>query len=431
MSAADAASGDFADVCCPFCGLLCDDLGASSRDGCIEVEAAGCQRAARGFAAASMDSAAMQAVTPRLAGRACQLEDAVAAAAGLLAAAERPLLGGLATDVAGVRAAVSLAERCGAVLDHAHGPALRRNLRVLQESGWFATTLSEVRARADLVLIAGSSVFERHPRLVERVLRGAPSARDGVPRRCVLLGDGRAVAALDGCQTSVLECPVEGIGEVAGALRALVRGTALQASEVRGVPIAALRELATALREARYSAVVWAAGDLDFANADLTVEHLVGLARELNVTTRSAVLPLGGGEGDVTATQVCTWQCGYPLQVDFSQAAPRYDPRVFDATRMLASGESDALLWIACHTPDLVPPPGDRPTVVIGHPAMRLAVEPAVYLPAGVPGIDHAGHLFRTDGVVSLPMRKLRTSPWLPAAQLLARIERALVGESA
>ena len=79
----------------------------------------------------------------------------------------------------------------------------------------------------------------------------------------------------------------------------------------------------------------------------------------------------------------------------------------------------------------LVPPPGDRPTVVIGHPAMRLAVEPAVYLPAGVPGIDHAGHLFRTDGVVSLPMRKLRTSPWLPAAQLLARIERALVGESA
>ena len=43
-----------------------------------------------------------------------------------------------------------------------------------------------------------------------------------------------------------------------------------------------------------------------------------------------------------------------------------------------------------------------------------------------MPGIDHGGHLFRGDGVVSLPLRVLRDVGLLPAGAILRRIERAL-----
>jgi formylmethanofuran dehydrogenase subunit B len=49
-----------------------------------------------------------------------------------------------------------------------------------------------------------------------------------------------------------------------------------------------------------------------------------------------------------------------------------------------------------------------------------------VYIPVGTPGIDHAGLIVRVDNVVSLPLRKLRQSSLLRAADVLANIEAAI-----
>ena len=419
------STGSVSDVCCPFCGLLCDDLSLACEGGRVTLADGVCERAARGYAAASVAPAA----SPRVAGREVSLEQALAEAARLLRYARLPLFGGLASDVAGVRAAVSLAGRCRGVLDHAHGPALRRNLRVLQESGWFSTTLAEIRARADLVVAAGRDLCGRFPRLAERVLRSPPMLEEGGEghRRVVLLGPVEGLpGSLQGIDARVVPVAMENLAEVAGALRALVRGTPLEATRVAGVEMAVLRELAEQLAAARYSVIARAAGDLDLPHADLAGEHLVGISRTLNRDTRSAVLPLGGTQGDVTAMQVCTWQSGFPLHVDFQRGAPRHDPLRNDGARLLASGEADLLVWVACHTPELLPPAHAGATVIVGHAGMQPAAEPAVFIPAGVPGIDHGGHLFRGDGVVSLPLRVLRDVGLLPAGAILRRIERAL-----
>jgi formylmethanofuran dehydrogenase subunit B len=57
---------------------------------------------------------------------------------------------------------------------------------------------------------------------------------------------------------------------------------------------------------------------------------------------------------------------------------------------------------------------------------MRFEQEPDVFIPVGVPGIDHTGRAFRTDSVVSVPLKKLRDSGLPSAFEVLTAVEQAL-----
>jgi len=52
--------------------------------------------------------------------------------------------------------------------------------------------------------------------------------------------------------------------------------------------------------------------------------------------------------------------------------------------------------------------------------------EPAVFIPVGTPGIDHAGHAYRMDNVVAMRLKKLRDSTLPSSADVLRAIEQAL-----
>ena len=83
-------------------------------------------------------------------------------------------------------------------------------------------------------------------------------------------------------------------------------------------------------------------------------------------------------------------------------------------------------VWVASYTPDLSPPDTDVPMVVLGTPGLKLTKTPAVFIPVGTPGVDHAGLIVRCDNVVSLPLRNLGRSTLPRAADVLAQIEAAL-----
>ena len=88
-------------------------------------------------------------------GRPAGLEDALGQAAKLLAASRCALVTGLGTDIAGARAAIELADRIGAVVDHMNSDALLRDLAVVREAGLIVTTANEARLRADLLVLVG------------------------------------------------------------------------------------------------------------------------------------------------------------------------------------------------------------------------------------------------------------------------------------
>ena len=81
--------------------------------------------------------------------------DAVRRAAALLARARQPAIGGLGCDVDGVRAALRLGVRLGAMVDHAASAHERVELRIHADTGVMNTTLAEARHRGDLVVLAG------------------------------------------------------------------------------------------------------------------------------------------------------------------------------------------------------------------------------------------------------------------------------------
>jgi formylmethanofuran dehydrogenase subunit B len=416
-----APSKLFENVTCPFCGMLCDDLDIAREGGKLQVRNNGCGKSVAGFQRALPKSA------PMVAGKEVPLEEAIQAAAALIKGAEQPLIGGLATDVDGMRAVMALAERSGGIVDHALSEGQYRNTRVLQTVGWTTSTLTETRNRADLIIIVGNDLEKLHPRFLERIVL-PPDSMFGVtaPKRTVVfVGKGSVKAAGAGDVVS-LPCDIEQAGEVLGVLRARLRGFRVAPIRIGGVTLAKIDAVAELCRKAHYGVVVWSPPSLDFPFAELTVDQITGLVKDLNQTGRFAGLSLGGAEGGTTAGAVSTWQSGFPLRVSYASGAPDYDPYRYAIARMLAGGEGDLLVWIASFSPDLAPPPTKVPTIVLGTPGLKLAKPPAVFIPVGTPGVDHAGTLVRCDNVVSLPLKNLGRAELPRAADVIAAIEAAL-----
>jgi formylmethanofuran dehydrogenase subunit B len=409
-------------VTCPFCGLACDDLTIETEAGAIRALSNGCTIAKERFT----ESFAAPKVPPRIRGQAVPLADAIAQSADLLTHAQAPLFAGLATDVNGMRAALALADRCGATLDHANGDALFRNLLVLQDSGWFTTTFTEVRNRADLILVLGTQCFERFPRLVERVLF-PPEALFSDPgqRGLVLIGpwqDGALPAEIQALNPTVIPAGLRELAGLAGVLRGLIAGRPVASSALGPIPEGALESLAGRLRAARYSVLTWSTAELDFPHAELTVQALVELVRDLNETTRSAALPLAGTLGDLTTNQVCTWQTGYPLRTGLATGQPRYEPMLYRHQDLIARGETDLRLWISALPGLAMPTETGIPTILLGQPAVSGGPPPEVQIPVGVPGVDHPGHWYRSDTVWPLPLGRLRASGLPSVAEVLGQV---------
>lgn len=420
-----SASETHSNVTCIFCGMHCDDLEIERRGQALTVTRNGCGKAKAGFERPFVKS------EPRVGGKAVTLDEAIAAAAGIIRNARLPSFGGLGTDVDGMRAVMSIADKSRGVVDHALSDGYMQNLRVLQSRGWFMTTLTEVRNRADLIIFT-TDVLKYHHRFFERVVHARETLfADGpVKRTLVFIGEGYDTAAAAGPgvdEIVTINCKAERVGEVLSALSTLNKGAPLPASDIGGVPKGQVEDLLERCHSANYGVVVWIPSALKFANADLTVHQICDLVRDLNVKQRFAGLSLGGNEGSTSAAAVCAWQSGYALRVSFASGAPQFDPELYAIPKLLKSGETDCLLWLSSLTADLAPPQTDVPTIVLGAFDMAFAKEPAVFIPVATPGIDTRGQIMRVDGNVVLPLRDLGRGTGLPGpAAVLNAIEAAL-----
>lgn len=313
-------------------------------------------------------------------GKAASLEAATAQAAKLLRASRLPLIAGLGADVAGARAAVALAQKIGAVLDHMHSAALMRDLDVMRESGMMMTTPNEARLRADLLLLVGPGLVETWPEIATRLLE-SPGAK--AKRRIVWL------------------CPGQSGGELAARWKMDVIGDnpthlpimlAILRARCAGHPVGStaphlqkIDTLASELPQARFGVAVWSAAQHDA----LTIEMLCGLVKDLNATTRFSSLPLAPTDNAAAVQQVSGWMTGFPVRTGFARGYPEHDPWRFDAVRLVESGEADCALWISAYSP--VAPPWKRevPIVALADGLDCFEQPPAVAISVGRPGSDH------------------------------------------
>ena len=417
---------EITEVPSPFCGIGADDLVVKVEDVSLKVIKNGCAVNTPAFEQAITDTSS------RVEGKAVSLEIAVAKAAELLSDTRQPVIGGCATDVDGMRALLALADKSGAVVDNMNFTGARRNFLAMQDSGWMNTTLTEVRNRCDLLLVVGIDLESFAPRFYERHLwnEEAMFLEDTQQRDVIYLGkapSGQASTSPKGQKAQVFECADSDLPEVMAVLRALLKGHPIRVDSVGGIAVSDLQAIADKLTAATYSVVTWAAGALAFNQAELTVQMICEMVKDINnQNTRCSGLPLGGKEGDQTANQVCGWTTGFPARTRFSSGFPEYDPFLNEINRMLSQDEADALIWVQAFNADSVPPKTDIPTVVVGRSGMTFEREPDVFIPVGTPGIDHAGHAYRMDNVVAIRLKKLRDSGLPSTGQVLAAIEQAL-----
>ncbi len=418
---------EITEVPSPFCGIGTDDLTIQVDGVSIKVSENGCTVNTPAFEQAISDT------QPRVDGKEVSVEVAVKKATEILKAANQPVIGGCATDVNGMRALMALADRNGAVVDNMNFTGAKRNFLAMQDSGWMNTTLAEIKNRCDLFIVIGCDLEAFSPRFFERYLWNKESMflKDTNKREVIYLGkapSGKASTSPKKSKAQVLECADADLPEVVAVLRALIKGHPVLAKQVSGLDVADLQEIADKLKAATYGVVTWAAGALDFPQAELTVQTICELIKDVNAAdTRCSGFPLGGKEGDQTANQVCGWQTGYPARMRFSSDIPEYDPFLYDSNQMFVNGEVDAFLWVQSFNSKATPPQGGKiPTVVVARSGMEFEEEPEVFIPVGTPGIDHAGHAYRLDNVVAIRLKKLRDSGLPSTAEVLTAIEQAL-----
>ena len=416
---------DIFEVPSPFCGLGTDDLTVKVDGLSLKVTGNGCTVNTPAFEQPITDT------SPRVNGKEVNLDEAVAKAVEFLRGTSQPVFGGCATDVNGMRALLALADHLGAVVDNINFTNARRNILVMQDSGWMNTTLAEVKNRCDLLLVVGADLEGFSPRFYEQYIWNKESmfVKETSKRKVIYLGkapSGEASSSPDGRKAQVLECADQDLTDVVAVLRALVKGNQVLVTEVGGIGIDELQAVANQLKEASYGVVTWSAGELSFPQAELTVQTICEMIKELNAETRCSGLPLGGREGDQTANQVCGWITGYPARTRFSSGFPEYDPYLNDVSFYLSEGEADALLWVQAFNVSAIPPRTDVPVIVLGRSGMTFEQEPDIFIPIGTPGIDHTGHAYRMDNVVAIRLKKLRDSDLPSTGEVLAAIDQAL-----
>lgn len=408
---------------CPFCPLLCDGFGVRADAAARRLVLTGgdCPRAQQALASFEPGPSAAR---PLVNGQAAGLAAAVQTAAAVLHASRQPLMAGLGADVAGSRALYALAIDTGAIADAANGPALMHGLRALQDRGAYTATLAEVRTRAELLVFVGGLPAAMRARLPELLHRCGVGEQHLVPQRHLVLlgGEGQTpaeLAALPG--VTVEHVPLQGdLFDTVALLAASVAGTSVAAP--------ALATLSQALLAGRYSVLAWEAAGLP-AQGALIVEALNRIVGTLNRSTRAATLPLGGGDGAATANQVWAWLSGLPLRTRAGAAGLEHEPLRFDTARLLADGTVDSLLWVSAFGSTNLPQGLQLPLIVLGHPALApatAAVAHSVFIPVATPGIGAAGHLFRTDGVVLMPLHAVHEDGLPTLAAVAQQLRQAL-----
>ncbi len=382
---------------CPACGLLCDDVLVEKNQNKISVLKNGCTKSVTFFEQSIGDT------TPQVSGKPATLAQAVAKAAQILKAAQKPLFAGLSTDVQGFRAIYDLAQKSNATLQHMNAASSQRNLRVLQSSGWQMTTLTEVKNRADVMVCIGTDVVTHNPRFFEHFIQQEGMFIGAEQREIIFIGENiQKSDALEGA--SLLACRASDLPEITLALRALVLGKKLKAAQIAGINISDLQTVADKLKQAKYAVLAWVAKDLDFPHAELTIQNITETVVILNQTTRAAGLQLGGSDGDTGINYANTWLSGLTLNDS-------------------PSIQHDAVVWVNSFSPDKKPPSSNRPLIVLGNAHSRFDVEPDVFIPIATPGLDCSGTLFRVDGSVTLPLKKLREAGLPTLSDVISQIE--------
>ncbi|HJU91125.1 MAG TPA: hypothetical protein VJ672_17190 [Gemmatimonadaceae bacterium] len=390
-------------VTCLGCGCACDDVTATVRDGRITDVANACDIGRRWFGDGSVPSVI------RSGGQTVSLDRAIVDAASVLAAAHRPLVY-LAPELSceTQRAAVSLADALHAMLDSVSAATIADALLAGQRRGRIASTLAEVRHRADVLVYWGIDPQHRYPRFASRFAPDPPGLFVGTARTIVAVDVGEEYGPRN-ADLRVRIAPDEERAALA-ILRALILGRPLGDTFSNDL-MRRVSRLAERIAQGKYIVVLNEAEPGAHRRGD-RADGLIALVEALNASTRAGMCTLRAGGNRSGADAVLTWQSGFPMSVDYARGTPRYRPDV-GAMQLLEMRAVDIALIVGA--PLELPAPVRESlqrvrSVAVGPRVSETGLGSEVAIDTGLPGIHEAGMAMRLDDL-PLPLRQILSGP--------------------
>ncbi|MCL6707902.1 hypothetical protein M8R20_12910 [Pseudomonas sp. R2.Fl] len=349
--------------------------------------------------------------------RTVPLSAAIEQVAKLLATSRCPVFS-LNSDIHGCRSLIALAERVGATYDHVNGRDLAHEVALHTDIGGFFATATEVRRRADLIVVVGDVPVVHHDLLLS-LAASRPDLSGGRRRHWFQIRDnaaaneGQSLRRLKTVEVGSSDFPID---LVLGMLRAALAGRTAAAA------LDNADAFLSVLVGARFPVFVFSnPGDA------ATLAMLQGMLADINKTQRATALFLPSDDDAWGMVLASTWMTGFPPRTGFATGAPVYDPWLCDVDRMIADKEADLHLWVS--EGDEPPPARRGPPRIALVGSERPVAGAAVTIRIGKTGLDH-------DGVVySSHIGTLRSAPAkapsdLPSVcAIVGQIRHALQGE--
>ena len=426
------------DATCTFCGCVCDDMNLT-----VDLDAHKITKAENacvlGRAWFKEHGGNENRPFALIEGRDASTEEAIEAAAQILANARFPLIYGLSdTTCEAQRQAVAIADMIGGNIDTTtsvcHGPSGM----AFEGVGESTATLGEIRNRADFLVFWGGNPAESHPRLFTRYTVTAKGmyVPNGRKDRTVVLVDVRRSPSAAVADIFVQVKPQRDF-EVLWALRALVKGRRVDPGieQVTGVSLATLEDLAQRMKNCRFGALLFGMGLTMTRGRHFNSGALLALATDLNEYTHFVAKPVRG-HGNVTgADNVVSWQTGFPFGVNLGRGYPRFNPGEFTSVDLLGRGEADAALIIAADPAANFPQSAIEhlrriPVIVLDPKTTHTSKLARVAITTATYGINVPGTVYRMDDV-AISLRPALPSPYPSDEEVLTRIKervRELLG---
>jgi formylmethanofuran dehydrogenase subunit B len=453
-------------VVCPICGCLCDDIEVTienneivkMKNGCAQCEA----KMVHGYKSEERILKPMIRKEGKLVP--VSMDEAVHKAAQILTDAKYPLLFGWSSSTSEAqRVGVELAEELGSALDNCcsvcHGPSVMAT----QEIGIPASTLGQIRHRADLIVYWACNPWASHPRHLERYtsftegrfegsewksymekVKGASSQKKVAAASRRILGsynppihpqtcnvneppqsmqkNGRKLVVFDVRKTMTAEAADYFVQvqpnkdyEILDAMRCLVADQELDVDTVGGVPVDYLRDVTDAMVNCNFGVIFFGLGLTQSAGRFRNIEIAIALTRDLNRKTKFVISPMRGHFNVTGANVVFAWTTGYPYAIDFSQGYPQYNPGEFTTIDLLRRGDNDATLVISsdpgAHFPKVAMQNMMKHPLITINPDMNAISRLGdVVFPTQWCGIEYEGTAYRMDHV-PIMLRKVVEPP--------------------
>lgn len=400
---------------CPFCSLHCDDIKLDLKDNKLYLRNEVPKSCKDKFEKFNQKS--YQNPSSKIKGKICSNDEANNYAKRLLSQSKETIIYNSSSDVNITRELLHSASKINAIIDHANSPIFLKNVGIFQRRGYMATSLTEIKNKSDVVILFSNKILNTYPRLLEKFL---------VPKNSFSINSkNKKIYIIGDKMSNVADCKLKDkritFIDFNNKNIPLLLDSLMKRENISELNNTIFSKLSNDIIKSKYLSVLWATSEYSaYKECDQIIHKISDYVVAINEKTRAGCLCLAGNDGDVSAIQTLGWMTGFPSRIKFTGNYFEYDKDTNNARHLISLNSCDLVLHINVISEKKLILNKKHKNIVIGRLSTKFNIDPDVFIPCGVPGIDYPGHVFRTDNVVSLPLTAVKI-PNLKSTQEILR----------